>query len=302
MALPRTRTGPASIFWTALIALALTAALAVAAPGARAQADAFDDAEAEMRAVDDGAFDEGAFEDSDFDDEQFFAEDDVNDPFEGVNRFFFDVNLTLDKYLLKPVAKAYEWTVPEVIRNVARNMIQNLESPVIFANDVLQGEFERALTTTMRFSINSTFGFLGAADIAQEMGLERHTEDFGQTLGVYGAPEGPYLFLPALGPAPPRDLAGRVVDTAFNPLRWIGGNIRIVGTEITVDPDMLSTAAGAIAIVDARAQNLEALDEIERTSVDFYATIRSLYRQSRQGAIRNGRIDVDDLPDLEEFE
>ncbi len=245
---------------------------------------------------------EAEFEDFDaeFGGPQTFAEDDVNDPFEGMNRFFFKVNNTLDRFLLKPVARAYRWTVPQALRNAASNIINNLGEPVTFANDLFQGEFERALNTGMRFSVNSTFGFLGAADLAQEMGMPRHTEDFGQTLGVYGVPEGPYLFLPALGPAPPRDLVGRVVDTAIDPTFWLNGHIASDGQGVRWQ--YVGVTAGAVGILDARARNIEALDEIERTSIDFYATVRSLYRQSRNGAIRNGRIDLDDLPELEEFE
>ncbi len=290
-------------------ALALTAARTLAAAGAflivLSALPETGQAQEAMEEVTEEAQEEAFAEDDfldQFDDSPGTApSDDVNDPFEGMNRFFFKTNQTLDRFLLKPVARAYDWTVPTVLQNVARSFINNLEAPVTLANDLLQGEVERAMTTTMRFAVNTTFGFLGAADVAQELGLERHTEDFGQTLGVYGVGEGPYLFLPALGPAPPRDLVGRFVDNIFNPLFWITfGGIGDDWIENAVDSVQLTT--GLVGIVDARARNLEALDEIERTSIDFYATVRSLYRQSRDGAIRNGRIDIDDLPDIDELE
>ncbi len=217
----------------------------------------------------------------------------TNDPLEEVNRVFFGIHNGLDKLILVPIAHVYRFVVPEPGRNTIRNFLRNLNSPVIFANDVLQGEPERAGTTLARFTINSTIGVGGLFDPATSMGYERHYEDFGQTLGVHGVGEGPYLFLPLFGPSPPRDLVGRVVDSAMDPITWIGGE----------DFQYFKYGRVALRVVDLREQNLETLNEIERTSIDYYAAVRSLYRQSRDGAIRNGEFDFEDLPDLsDEFE
>ncbi len=218
---------------------------------------------------------------------------DTNDPLEEVNRFMFGVHNVVDKVVLVPVAKIYRVAIPAPGRQGIRNFLQNLNSPVIFANDILQGETSRAGTTLVRFGINSTLGVAGILDPATDMGYIRHREDFGQTLGVHGLGEGPYIFLPLVGPAPPRDLVGRVVDVAIDPLTWVGGN----------DFKIFKYGRYAVGAIDLREQNIETLDEIERTSIDYYAAVRSLYRQSRDGAIRNGEFDFEDLPDLsDEFE
>ena len=214
-----------------------------------------------------------------------------NDPIEDVNRYFFEVNLFLDDILLEPMARGYRLVVPGPGRQAVGNFINNLDSPIIFSNDVLQGEFGRAGTTAARFSINSTLGILGLFDPAKSFGLVRHGEDFGQTLAVYGANEGPFLMIPVLGPAPPRDLAGRVVDQVFDPLTWVGWQYK----------EEVALGKTALGIIDARERNIETFDEIERTSIDFYAQVRSLYRQQRASEIKNGREDFDDLPDLSEF-
>lgn len=217
-------------------------------------------------------------------------EDDVNDPLEEFNRAMFGIHNAVDKVVLVPVARGYRFIVPEPGRQGVRNFLRNLNSPVILANDVLQGETDRAGTTVARFGINSTVGVLGIFDPASEMGFVRHHEDFGQTLAVHGVSEGPYLFLPVLGPNPPRDLVGRGVDMALDPITWIGGD----------DFQNFKYARTIVNVVDLRARNLETLDEIERTSIDYYAAVRSVYRQSRDGAIRNGEYDFDDLPDLDD--
>lgn len=222
-----------------------------------------------------------------------YVENDVNDPLEEVNRVFFGVHNVADKIVLAPVARVYRFIIPSPGRSSIRNALRNLNSPVILANDVLQGEGNRAGTTLARFGINSTLGVLGLFDPATDMGYERHHEDFGQTLAVHGMSEGPYLFLPIFGPSPPRDLLGRVVDVAMDPITWVGGE----------DFQYFKYGRTAVQVIDFRAQNLDTLDEIERTSIDYYAAVRSLYRQSRDGAIRNGEFDFEELPDLgDDFE
>jgi len=216
------------------------------------------------------------------------AYDEANDPIEPLNRYFFELNRFADIIAIRPVAEVYDGILPTFAKDGVRNFMDNLRTPVILANDLLQGEWDRAGTTLTRFGINTTVGLAGLMDPAKGWGHERHSEDFGQTLAVYGTDEGPYLFVPLLGPAPPRDLAGFAVDQAFDPLTYIFWD------EALTVPVTRFVLNG----VDVRARNLETLDEIERTSIDYYAAIRSLYRQSRNDEINNGETDIDDLPDI----
>ncbi len=210
------------------------------------------------------------------------VEDDDNDPLETVNRFMFAFDLTLDVFILKPAAATYRFLVPAVVRDSVRSVIRNLRSPVVLANDLFQGEMARAETTTMRFLINSTVGVLGLIDVADGWGYPHHDEDFGQTLAVHGAGEGFYLVLPIFGPSSVRDGAGLVVDTFLDPLTYVG---RIYDIE---DELLIRTAVGGI---DTRSRNIDTIDDLQRDSIDFYARIRSLYRQSRANEIRNGASD-----------
>jgi phospholipid-binding lipoprotein MlaA len=196
-----------------------------------------------------------------------------------MNRYFFEVNQFLDEILLKPFAGWYHLALPDPAEDGVRNFLRNLKSPVILANDLFQGNLDRAGTTVARFFINSTIGVGGIIDVASMMDLKYHEEDFGQTLAVYGTGEGPYLHLPVIGPGNPRDYTGRVVDYALDPLTWIGYAYNV--TEI-------NTARAGLDALDTRARNLEAIDELKKGSVDFYATVRSLYRQQRNDLIRNG--------------
>lgn len=198
-----------------------------------------------------------------------------NDPVELLNRFVFAFNDALDVTIFKPAAALYRFALPEGVRDTVRNFMWNLSSPVVLANDLLQGEWERAEATTTRFFVNSTIGMLGLFDIAKDMGYSHHDEDFGQTLATYGSGEGIYLVLPIIGPSSLRDGAGLVVDSLMDPLTYI-----------------LSTKAalarrGATG-VDIRSRNIELVEEIKRDSIDIYARVRSLYRQRRENEIANG--------------
>ena len=215
---------------------------------------------------------------------------DDNDPYEGFNRQMFAVNMSIDRNILKPVAKGYR-TVPQPLRASIRNFRNNLISPVTFTNDTLQGSKSRAGVSASRLLINTTLGVLGLFDPATAMGLPRHTEDFSQTLAVYGVPEGVYMYVPLLGPGPPRDLVGLIVDTGSNPITYMGDN--------ELEGALVSFSVGG---VDARANNLGVINEIERSSVDFYASVRSLYRQNRKSEIDNGETSLDELPDLGELD
>ena len=204
----------------------------------------------------------------------------LNDPAEPTNRAVFAINRGIDAVILKPVATFYRDYIPKFFQDRMNDVLDNLRSPVIFVNDLLQGEIDRAIATLARFVVNSTFGLAGLNDLATAIGMEGHDEDFGQTLAVWGVPEGPYVMLPLFGPSNPRDTVGLVVDFLVDPFNaWAGNTNR--------DYAILSRT-GARG-VDQRAVHMEALDDIERTSLDYYASIRSLYRQRRAEEIRNGK-------------
>lgn len=214
---------------------------------------------------------------------------DENDPFESSNRFFFNVNQALDEALMRPVAVAYRDVVPEFARDGVRNFLNNLNSPVIFANDLMQGEGDRAGTTMVRFGINTTIGVGGLFDVAGDWGYPYHDEDFGQTLAVWGVNDGPYFYFFVLGPSSARDFTGFVVDRGLDPLTYVGWGDDYQWVPIT---------RAVVNVIDLRSRNIDTLDEIERTSVDYYASIRSLYRQSRADAIRNGK-PSEELPNFD---
>lgn len=204
----------------------------------------------------------------------------ANDPIEPFNRGVWEVNLALDKVLFKPVAGAYREVVPQEGRDSVHNFLGNLRTPVILANDLMQGEFTRAGETLIRFATNTTFGFLGIFDPADELGIPGHDEDFGQTLAVWGFDEGPFLMLPLFGPSNPRDGVGRLVDFLLDPFTWWARNSD-TGAAV-------GWARFGVTAIDARARVYEEFNELERTSLDFYAAIRSLYRQKRRDEIHNG--------------
>lgn len=214
------------------------------------------------------------------------------DPWEGFNRKMFAVNNVFDEALLVPLSKAYRATTHKKQRKGIRNFLANLRTPVIFANDLLQGEFKRAGDTAGRFVINSTIGFGGMGDPAERIGIEQHSEDFGQTLAVWGVDSGPYLFLPFFGPSTLRDGFGAAVDTGLDPLFYY-----------RTDPAAYAKYARAgMTAVSVREPLIEPLQDIKENSLDYYASFRSFYLQSRKREIANGRIEYDDLPDIGDFE
>jgi phospholipid-binding lipoprotein MlaA len=215
------------------------------------------------------------------DPEALAAFEEANDPLEPMNRYFFELNYAADELLLKPLAGWYYIGLPDFAQDGVRNALRNLRSPIVLANDLLQGKTDRAGITVGRFLVNSTLGLGGLFDIASRMDLEYHDEDFGQTLAVHGVDEGPYLMLPLLGPSNPRDAAGKVVDMIFDPLTYLGYYVSGF--------DGVGTATSLLDGVDTRARNLKTLDEIRRGSLDYYATIRSLYRQRRTDEIHDGQ-------------
>ncbi len=203
--------------------------------------------------------------------------EEANDPMEPWNRGVLEFNRGFDDFVLRPIAVVYRHILPGVVRGRINLFLMNLRTPVILANDLMQGEPERAGETLGRFVINSTVGVGGLFDVATEWGLEPHNEDFGQTLAVWGAGEGPYLMLPFFGPSNPRDATGIVVDLFLDPLSYV------------LDDKYLIARFGT-RVVDERERNIENLDNLDATSVDFYAALRSLYRQYRDSEVRNGSL------------
>jgi phospholipid-binding lipoprotein MlaA len=201
------------------------------------------------------------------------------DPAEPVNRAIFDANMAADRAVMKPIAQAYQDYVPADIRRGVRNASANLREPVVAANDLLQGHPVRALTSAERFGINTTAGYAGVVDRAAQWNLPPHSADFGQTLAVWGIPEGPFVELPALGPSNVRDAVGSAVGIALDPLSWTGNPAL----------SYLGYARTGAEFVDSRTEHLTDLDELERNSLDFYAALRSVYRQHRQAEIDKAR-------------
>ncbi|MEO1191771.1 MAG: VacJ family lipoprotein [Pseudomonadota bacterium] len=220
---------------------------------------------------------------------------DDNDPLEFVNRFTFAINDALDTVILQPVAATYRFLLPDPVQDSIRNASRNLGAPVVLFNDLFQGEWERAETTAMRFLINSTLGVVGLFDVAAEWGYEYHTEDFGQTLAVWGVGEGFYLVLPILGPSSARDTAGIVVDSFLDPWPYVLD----YATDLTDDEiTYIFLGRRAITGIDLRARNIEVIDSLKADSIDYYSRLRSLYRQNRESEIRNGRPAEIPLPDF----
>lgn len=203
-----------------------------------------------------------------------------NDPIEPFNRAMFAFNKQMDGMFLRPAAVIYKEALPEPLQIGVHNFLANLRSPVVFANDILQGEMDRAGNTASRFAINTTVGVLGVWDAAAHMGIEGHSEDFGQTFAVWGAGEGFYIVLPFLGPSNPRDAVGLLTEWFVDPVNIIARN---------EDAEEWILVRSLVTGVDFRSRNLETLDEVERTSLDYYVAIRSLYRQRRIDEINNGK-------------
>ena len=219
--------------------------------------------------------------------------EEVNDPLEVPNRFVFAANEAADILVIRPAAEVYHGVVPDPVRNVVHNILENLLAPLVIGNSLLQGDVQNASDATGRFLTNTILGLGGVLDVATEAGVPPYRqEDFGQTLGKWGVGEGPYLVLPLIGRSNARDAVGFGVDTLADPFR-IGVNAN------TSANGALYTRSGASAI-DTRQRILREVDDLRRNSVDFYATARSLNTQQRNAAIRNGKNGADtEFPDFD---
>jgi phospholipid-binding lipoprotein MlaA len=206
------------------------------------------------------------------------ADEGFNDPFENTNRSIFGFNQAVDSAVLVPAAKAYRTVLPQPVRQAVHNFLQNLDGPVVFANDVLQAQGQLAGNTAARVVINTTLGIGGLFDVAGLIGIPYHSNDLGVTLANWGFAEGPYIIIPVLGPSNPRDLIGQVGDSFADPGDYVASQHHYLWAAVV--------RAGTAGI-DARSRNIESLADIEKTALDYYATIRSLYRQRREAQIRH---------------
>ena len=210
-----------------------------------------------------------------------------HDPWEATNRDVFAFDVWVEHHVAEPVDDGYRTVVPEPAREGVHNVTTNLHEPIVLANDVLQGDGKKTVRTLGRILINSTIGLGGLIDVASKIGIPYHDNDFGITLGKGGAAEGSYLVLPFVGPKPPRDLVGAGVDIAFDPLTYMSWN----------DSTLYMIIRAGLGVLDDQAANIDAVDSIERSSIDFYATTRSLYRQNRAAQINGGQPNAD-LPNF----
>ena len=217
----------------------------------------------------------------------------VKDCFESVNRGVFAFNQGLDKVIFKPLAKGYR-KLPQPLRSGTSNVISNLGNVVTIPNNILQGQLKDAGMNSLRLAINSTLGIAGIFDVASYYGIQkRDKEDYGQTLGTLGVGEGCYFVLPVLGPTTVRDSVGSLVNVMGGDA-WY--NVTVANdTQYFNEADYYLSRV--LSGVDFRAKNLESFDSLEKTSIDFYATVRSLYLQDRERKIKNLKVKTDTLDD-----
>ena len=227
----------------------------------------------------------------------------IKDCFEKLNRATFAFNQGLDKALIKPIAKGYR-KLPNPIQKGTKNAVTNLSTLITIPNNILQGDVKTAIINTGRLVVNTTVGLLGTVDVANKMGFPKYVkEDYGQTLGKWGVGPGCYIVLPVLGPSTIRDTAGSFANV-------LGGdpwhNASIHGNNQFLSEGVY-TASKALEGINFRSENLESLDNLETNSIDFYASLRSLYLQDRENKIRNnqrGKVEViyKDEEDWEEID
>src|SRR5688572_7938824 len=197
------------------------------------------------------------------------------DPWEGFNRGVYAFNDNVDRAVLKPLAQAYRAVLPQFIRSSVSNFFSNVNDVVVAVNNLLQGKFTRAYTDLGRVAINSTLGLLGLFDVATEAGIEKNNEDFGQTLGWWGAADGPFIVLPFLGPSTARDAVGTVVDIFTDPLTY-------------VDPTRARNQIAAGRVVNRRSELLDASDVLQTAALDPYEFVRDAYLQRRRNLVHDG--------------
>jgi len=282
----RTASGPRRRLLVGLSGLLVAAA----APAAAAEdVDAPDATAAEAAPIAEEAPDP-LFDES-FDEALEAAPATYPDPLESTNRGVLAFNRQVDKWILDPVTRAYQWAVPKPARNAVSRFFLNLGSTKTLVNDCLQLEWRDAGVTAGRLVLNTTFGLVGFFDVAAKVGLEGHESDFGQTLALAGTPSGPYLILPVLGPSDLRDGFGVIVDGFFQPTYYILGPMNVtLGPVIMQSPGAILIYGGSSGLT-LRDRNFAKLKDLESSSVDYYAAMRSGYYQDRVGQIWGRRDD-----------
>lgn len=212
-----------------------------------------------------------------------------DDPLEGYNRGMFKVNEAIDTVLLRPIAKGYRYITPTPVRTRIGNMSDNLYEPISMVNSFLQGDFSQGMTNFWRFMINTTVGLGGMHDVAATAGLKPRREDFGQTLAVWGVGSGPYIVLPLFGPSNLRDTTGKVADWFMDPMNYVLRDV----DDGDWDPTLYGVRAGQ-ALVE-RERLLDPIDDIYSSSLDPYASFKSIYEQHRDAQIKNLHSDKPNL-------
>ncbi len=210
-----------------------------------------------------------------------------NDPLEPTNRFFYGVFLSVDAYTLKPVAQAYVYVVPRPVRTGLHHVLTNIAEPVAFLNSVLEAKSRRAGDSLVRFAVNSTVGIGGIFDVATGLGYPEPDSAGALTLAYWGLPSGPYLFLPVLGPGTARSFTGFALDIGLSPFTYVPRGYGLL---------TFNYAAYGLSILDARSRHLHDLEDVQKTSLDPYATIRSAYQQNAEGDLQKLRDDDRSTP------
>lgn len=212
------------------------------------------------------------------------------DPLEPVNRGIFWFNDKFDTYIGEPVARGYDWAMPQTVQTGVGNFFSNIKYPIYLVSDLVQFKFKQAFNHTGRFVINTTLGVGGVIDVAKHMKLPEHHEDIGVSLAYHGVPAGPYLVLPFLGPSNLRDGVGRLAQIPLNPVYYFSF------TDASSDLKWaVSGGLTAIEFIDTRANLLEAVEAAKESSVDYYLFMQSAYYQYRRGLVYDGN------PPEEEF-
>jgi phospholipid-binding lipoprotein MlaA len=215
------------------------------------------------------------------------------DPWEPMNANIFEFNLKVDRFVLKPVAKGYNFVMPDLVQVGVSNIFSNLRFAPRFLNNVFQGKVKGAGIEVGRFLINSTAGLAGFFDLARKVDLVTPEEDFGQTLGFYGVKPGPYLVLPFLPPFTVRDFVGFVGDVFLNPINWLVAPIievnnvpSVIARHNRLTSSLIQTGSRVGEIINERSRNLEKFQGVEEATLDLYTAVRNAYLQKRAQAIR----------------
>lgn len=228
-------------------------------------------------------------------DEVYYNTQAIDDPFESVNRAVFDFNEAVDGAIIHPALKGYRAVVPKPARTGLDNFLNNLQSPIYFANEILQGDFDDAGTVFVRASANTFTGFGGLLDVAAYEGITHESEDFGQTLATWGVGHGPYVVVPLIGPSSTRDYIGFMVDGFADPLRWYLFNI---------DEDHIYYTRTGLDYLNLRNNLMDLLEELQKSSIDYYAATRSIYVQRRDAMVNDEDPDANmgpAIPDYDDF-